>query len=118
MPQCMCKEPIRVVQRQHVATAAPLANAKIAFAMNSAVPVMSAATVHAMLDVVLQVHAVRAVVAASSNYSQMISCMFRHSTMSGAISSCSRFFGMITVCCLGKLGAFLTAGSPATLDLD
>ena len=34
---------------------------------------ISVATVHAMLDVVLQVHAVRAVITALSNYSQMIS---------------------------------------------
>ena len=64
MPQCMFREPIGHLHPQHVATAAPIANARTAFAANSAVPATSAVTAYAMPDAVHQAHAVLAAVVA------------------------------------------------------
>ena len=63
----MSRGPIKPLQAQHVATAARIANARTAFAMNSAVPAALAATAYAMLDVVHPVHAATAVAVATSN---------------------------------------------------
>ena len=72
MLQCISREPIRHLHPQHVATAAPIANVRSAFAMNSAVPATAAAaTVHAMRDAVHPVHAVLAIPVASSNRSNV-----------------------------------------------
>ena len=73
MLQCISREPIRHLHPQHVATAAPIANARTAFAANSAVPATAAATVHAMRDAVHQVHAVSMAAVAKSDCSQVIS---------------------------------------------
>ena len=64
MLQCISREPIRHLHPQHVATAAPIANARTAFAANSAVPATSAVTAYAMSDAVHQVRAVLAAVVA------------------------------------------------------
>ena len=69
MPRCMCREQIRPLHPQHVASAVPIANSRTAFAANSAVPATAAATVHAMRDAVHPVHAVLAIPVASSNRS-------------------------------------------------
>jgi len=62
MQRCMCREPIK--RLLPVVTAAPTADAKTAYAVNSAVPAMSVARVLVTRPAVHQVHAVRAALAA------------------------------------------------------